>query len=159
MSSDNTSPLLRELAERTTRLMKYQRPFHTERPDNAYGFLLTEECILRFGRLLCEREGWFPDPGSDPSVEVQMATIAAFTELAPLTQVAIPELRLTRWRLVLVKYTHEGELTLRRVLVLSDDGSVENRKMKNSVEVEEQLVKFLGLGDQKPAWYSVCKCG
>ncbi|KAH8077275.1 hypothetical protein BXZ70DRAFT_705414 [Cristinia sonorae] len=157
MSSDSPpcSPPSSSAADYDTRVRKLlrSRPYRTFPPNNAYGVYLTDECLLRFGRMMREVRG-FP-PSDDAETDARHAKSLAVRELLLLVQVAIPGLTLTRWRPVFVRPF--GPLDLRRLLVLADDNSSENMKMKNTPEVEQELVEFLGLGDQKPAWYAVVK--
>ncbi|KAL0960259.1 hypothetical protein HGRIS_014967 [Hohenbuehelia grisea] len=95
----------------------------------------------------------FP-PSDDAEYEAECAKSLAARELALLVQIVVPGLTLTRWRPVLVRPF--GPLGIRRLLVLADDNSPENM-MKNTPEVEQELVEFLGLEDQKPTWYAVAK--
>ncbi|KAL0954926.1 hypothetical protein HGRIS_003859 [Hohenbuehelia grisea] len=154
MSSLESYPTARELEDNARHLLKYRRPLRTEPPDNAYGVYVTDECLLRFGRMMYRQHGWAPDP--DPAIEKRKAILFAKTRLPLLVQVAIPGLTLTRWRTVLVRPRPDSPWRLEWLLVLSDDQSAENRKMKNTVEIEERLLRFLQIDDQKPAWYAVC---
>ncbi|KAL0959235.1 hypothetical protein HGRIS_014510 [Hohenbuehelia grisea] len=136
-----------EMAERARKLAIYNTiPPPTPRLAQAYGVYLTEECLLRFGSLIRQRMGITPDP--DPAAESSYCKSIATLQLPILVQIAIRGLTLTRRRVVLVRPF--GRLGIRRLLVLSDSGSERNRKLRNSPEVEKQLVEFLGLGDQKP---------
>ncbi|KAL0959373.1 hypothetical protein HGRIS_014626 [Hohenbuehelia grisea] len=142
-----------EVAARARDVLWNKRPFRAPLPDHAYGVFLTNECLLRFGRMMRKQKGRTPNP--DPDDEDKLCIYTALSQISPLAQVAVAGLMLTRWRTVLVQPW--GDLRMRRLLVLADDGSPENRKMKNTIEIEDALIQFLGLGDQKPAWYTVCK--
>ncbi|KAG9221477.1 hypothetical protein CCMSSC00406_0009913 [Pleurotus cornucopiae] len=150
-SETSTSAPDYELRART--LLRSRHPLHTNPPDNAYGVYLTNECLLRFGYMMRESQGY--PPSTDSEAEARDAKNLAASELPLLVQIVVPGLTLTRWRPVLVRPF--GPLGIRRLLVLADDNSQENMKMRNTPEVEQELVEFLGLEDQKPAWYAVVK--
>ncbi|KAL0959301.1 hypothetical protein HGRIS_014565 [Hohenbuehelia grisea] len=150
MSSDN-STAAPDYASRARKLLKSRRPLRTYPPDNAYGVYLTNECLLRFGYMMRESQGY--PPIIDPEAEAQDAKDLAASELPLLVQIVI--LTLTRYEPILVRPF--GPLGIRRLHRLADDNTPENMTMKNTPEVEQKLVEFLGLEDQKPAWYAVAK--
>ncbi|KAL0959249.1 hypothetical protein HGRIS_014520 [Hohenbuehelia grisea] len=140
-----------EMEERARKFARYDTSLIIPRPppERVYGVYLTEECLVRFGDII-RKEIQFPtDP--DPAMDAYLCKTIATMKLPILVQVAIRGLTLTQLRMVLVRPF--GPLGIRRLLVLSDTSSAKNRKLRNSPEVEEHLVRFLGLGDQKPKWY------
>ncbi|KAL0959242.1 hypothetical protein HGRIS_014515 [Hohenbuehelia grisea] len=144
----------REMAERARKFAKYNLIAPTPLPDRVYGVYLTEECLIRFGDLIRKQMELPIDP--DPVQDAYLSKNIATWKLPILVQIAIRGLTLTQLRVALVRPF--GPLGIRRLLVLSDSGSARSMKMRNTPEVEKQLVEFLGLGDQKPKWYRTVAC-
>ncbi|KAL0959244.1 hypothetical protein HGRIS_014517 [Hohenbuehelia grisea] len=138
-----------EMAQRARKLAKCSLIPPTPLPDRVYGVYLTEECLVRFGDLIRKQLKLPINP--DPVKDAYLSKTVATLKLPIIVQIAIRGLTLTQLRVALVRPF--GPLGIRRLLVLSDFGSARNRKMRNTPEVEKQLVEFLGLGDQKPKWY------
>ncbi|KAL0959247.1 hypothetical protein HGRIS_014519 [Hohenbuehelia grisea] len=140
-----------EMPERARKLAKYDIDLMPPMrlPDHVYGVYVTDECLVRFGDMLRKGLGHPIDP--DPADDAYRSKIIATMKLPLIVQIAIRGLTLTQFKMALVRPF--GPLGIRYLLVLSDSGSAKSRKLRNSTEVEEQLVRFLGLGDQKPKWY------
>ncbi|KDQ23315.1 hypothetical protein PLEOSDRAFT_1108954 [Pleurotus ostreatus PC15] len=120
-------------------------------PTRAYGLVLTDECLTRFGLIM--RDHVNPHFDHTNESQRQVAMNIATQKLPLVCMFTIDGLFLSRWKTHLVR-TKNG---LRYMLVLADNGSkeLEAAIAKTSPEALDSLVRFLGMGDVRPAWYRV----
>ncbi|KAL0957158.1 hypothetical protein HGRIS_003250 [Hohenbuehelia grisea] len=143
-------PSQQELRAGAARLLRTKPPPQLPVPKNAYGVCLTDGVLVAVGEELRKAAGCEFDP--DNAAHISTAKILAAEELPKICLVVVPELSLSKWRAHLVRTKDDSVC---RLLVLADDSSEAAKEMKNSPAVVKELLSFLRLKDQVPAWYPV----
>lgn len=140
-----------EQRARTFAVLESRRPPSAPFPKNVYGICLSEDCLKRFGIMICKR--MHPTFDETDETQVLVSKFFAIDRIPGLCILGVPDLWLSRWALPFAR----SDAGVQQVLVLADDGSEENKALalKNSKQVVAKLLRFLGMEEQEPRWYPV----